>query len=177
MIYISFLRGINVGGHKPVPMEKLRKTFESMKFRNVRTLLASGNVIFEAPKTNEAVLKKNIEEKLEKTFGVEIGVLVRTIEELQLLSDSGPFKGIKVTPQTRLYVTFFSEKPKSKLKIPYKSPDGNFRIVRVSEREACSVATLSATSNTVNLMSILEKEYGKKVTTRNWNTVEKILHL
>ena len=46
---IAFLRGINVGGHKKVPMAALKKAFEAMGFRDVRTVLASGNVIFEAP--------------------------------------------------------------------------------------------------------------------------------
>ena len=112
---------------------------------------------------------------LEKTFGHEIDVLVRTIESLQKLADHNPFAGVKVTPQTRLYVTFLSENPNSNLKIPYKSPDGNFKIIQASSSEVCSVATLSPNSRTVDLMSILEKEYGKRVTTRNWNTIERIL--
>ncbi|MGH8103125.1 MAG: DUF1697 domain-containing protein, partial [bacterium] len=44
--YVAFLRGINVGGHKPVRMEDLRKALGSLGFKNVRTILASGNVIF-----------------------------------------------------------------------------------------------------------------------------------
>jgi len=173
--YVAFLRGINVGGHKAVKMEELKKAFESLGFENVKTLLASGNVLFAAPHASASTLTKKVEEKLEKTFGHEIGVLIRKIEELQRLAEANPFTGVKVTPQTRLYVTFLSEKPRRGLKIPYESPDKNFKIIRATGSEVCSVLTLSPNSRTVDLMSILEKEFGRKVTTRNWNTIEKIL--
>jgi uncharacterized protein (DUF1697 family) len=173
--YAAFLRGINVGG-VTVKMDKLKKAFEALGFANVKTLLASGNVLFTAPSSTESALAKKIEKKVATDFGREIGVLVRKIEELQRLAKADPFAGIKVTPQTRLYVTFLSEKNKSSLKIPYETPDKNFRIIRANGREVCSsIPTLSPTSRTVDLMSILEKEFGRKITTRNWNTIEKIL--
>lgn len=173
--YAAFLRGINVGGHKTVKMEELKKAFETLGFEKVKTLLASGNVLFAAPSASESALVKKIESKLESTFGHEIGVLIRKIEELQRLAEAKPFARIKVTPQTRLYVTFIAGKTKSSLKIPYASPDKNFRIIRVTESEVCSVLTVTPNSRSVDLMSILEKEFGRKVTTRNWNTIEKIL--
>lgn len=172
--YVAFLRGVNVGG-VIVKMDKLKKSFEALGFTEVKTLLASGNVLFAAPAAGESTLVNKIEKKLATDFGREIGVLVRKVEELRRLAEAEPFGAIKVTPQTRLYVTFLSEKSKSRLKIPYATPDKNFRIIRANDREVCSVATLSEGRRTVDLMSMLEKEYGRKVTTRNWNTIEKIL--
>ena len=173
--YAAFLRGVNVGGHKPVSMEMLKITFESLRFKNVWTLHASGNVVFETPFTNTAVLEKKIEDMLKKTFGHEIGVFVRSIEELERLSKSYPFEAIDVTPHTRLYVTFLSDQSKSSLKIPFASPDKGFRILRVSTREVCSVLTLSPNRGTIDLMNFLEKEFGYNVTTRNWNTIVRLL--
>ena len=175
MKYAAFLRGINVGGHKTVKMEELKKAFAALGFEKVKTLLASGNVLFAAPSASESTLAKKIEAKLAQTFGHEIGVLIRKIEGLQRLAGANPFAEIKVTPQTRLYVTFLSEKTKGSLKIPYESPDKNFKIIRSTASEVCSVLTLSPNSRTVDLMSVLEKEFGRKVTTRNWNTIEKVL--
>ncbi len=172
--YVAFLLGINVGGHKPVKMEELKKTFESMGFQNVKTLLASGNVLFETPETGTDNLIKQIEGKLEKEFGHETGVLLRTIEKIQNLTNAVPFKSIKVTPQTKFYVTFLSEKL-SALKIPYESIGKEIKIVHVSASEVCSILTLSPNQGTTDLMRVLEKEFGRKVTTRNWNTVAKIL--
>ncbi len=174
MIYIAFLRGINVGGKRQVKMEDLKKDFESLGFTGVQTLLNSGNVIFSSTETNSTVLTQKIEEKLAKTFGWEIGVILRTSDQIQDLINSDPFKDISITPETRLYVTFLSEKPRSNLKIPHDPPDKSFRIIHLTDSEVCSVVLLSTDKNTTDLMKFLEKEFGKKVTTRNWNTIIKI---
>jgi uncharacterized protein (DUF1697 family) len=174
--YAAFLRGINVGGHKLVKMDDLKKAFESLGFMNVKTLLASGNVVFQAPPVSASVLSKQIEEKLKKTFRFEISVLIRSIKELQRLDGTKPFHGITVTPRTRLFVTFLSEKPASSLKIPYASPDGNFKILRASKSEVCSVLTLTNLRRGMQFMAILDREFGRKVTTRNWNTITRILN-
>jgi uncharacterized protein (DUF1697 family) len=173
--FAAFLRGINVGGHNPVPMQELKKAFESLRFKNVRTVLASGNVLFNAPGAGGAPLERKIEEKLAKTFGRDIGVLVRTVEYLQRLTEAQPFKGTAVTPQTRFYVTFLSEMPGEALRVPFTSPRGNFTILRASGREVCSVLTLTPDSRTVDMMQILDKKFGRKITTRNWQTLVRIL--
>ncbi len=173
--YAAFLRGINVGGNKLVKMEDLKKAFLALGFQNVKTLLASGNVLFETSKSSTNVLAGKIEEKLKSALGHEVGVIVRPVAELQRLVDLNPFEKIKVTPRTRLYVTFLPQKPKAVLKLPYESPEKDFRILQASESEVCSVITLSPTRQTTELMAFLDKEFGKRVTTRNWNTIVKIL--
>lgn len=173
--YVAFLRGINLGGHKQIQMAELRTMFESMGFKNVRTLLNSGNVLFEAAEGGKSALVKKIEQELKKTFGHEIAVILWTSREIQDLVDSNPFKKIKVTPETRLYVTFLSEKPKSNIKVPHESPEEDFKILTVHDGAVFSVVTLKPNRGTTDAMSFLEKEFGKRVTTRNWNTVTKIL--
>lgn len=174
--YAAFLRGINVGGHKLVPMKELREAFSSLRFKNVRTFLASGNVLFEATGGSLAETRRKIEKKLVEVFGFEIGVIIRTMAELQRLSASTPFRGIPVTPQTRLYVTFLSEKPRANLQLPYKSPDGNFRILGASGSEVYSVVTPAPGTRSVDLMLVLEKEFGQKITTRNWQTILRVMN-
>ena len=173
--YVALLRGINVGGHQPVKMAELQKAFAALEFQKVKTVLASGNVLFEASKARPPALVGTIENKLEAVFGHPISVLLRTVGEIQDLADARPFQKINVTPQTRLYVTFLSEKPKRELKIPYESPDNSFTILRVSDREVCSVLTLSPERQTPALMDFLEKAFGRNITTRNWNTITRIL--
>ncbi len=175
-MYVAFLRGINVGGHKLVSMKRLSQAFESLGFQNVRTLLASGNVLFDAPPQNRARLVSKIEARLEKTFGHEISVILRTRDDLQVLADLNPFRRIRVTPLTRLFVTFLSEKPRTRLKIPYTSPDKSFRILRLTEGEVCSVLTPGKQwARNLRQMDILEKEFGKKITTRSWSTVLRLV--
>jgi uncharacterized protein (DUF1697 family) len=173
--YVAFLRGINLGGHRQVRMDELKALFCSMGFQNVRTLLNSGNVLFETREKAKSPLVKKIEEELRKTFGYEVAVILWTIREIQDLVDSDPFKKVKITPETRLYITFLSDKPKSSLKFPYESPQKDVKILCVQNGAVCTVVTATPKRGTTEAMSLLEKEFGKRVTTRNWNTVTKIL--
>lgn len=175
MIYAVFLRGINVGGNKKVPMAQLKATLEQMGFTDVKTLLASGNVILTGKKENISSLTKRIAVALEIEFRFPIPVLIREMSRLEEMVATEPFKGRTVTKDIRLYVTFLSEKPKTTLKIPYQSEDKSFRILKLDGEELYSVLDLSKGSGTVDAMNIIEKEFGKLVTTRNWNTLEKML--
>jgi len=173
--YAAFLRGINLGGHKQIKMEELKKLFESMGFQGVRTILNSGNVLFQAGGALAKSPGDRIEKEIEKAFGHKVAVILRTIREIQRMADSNPFKKIKVTPETRLYVTFLSEKPSSSLKLPYESPEKDFKILSIQDGAVFSVVTLTPKRGTTDAMAGLEKEFGKKITTRNWNTITKML--
>ena len=172
--YAAFLRGINVGGRVTVPMADLRKTFEALGYERVKTLLNSGNVVFEAD-ADAADLTKAIEGQLSEAFGRRIGVLIRGLDELSNLAGRKPFKGIEVTKQTRLYVTFLPERPRGSPALTVESPGPGFDIVSVTPREICSVLVLKEGGDTVKLMASLEKQAGKDITTRNWNTIERVL--
>ena len=157
-------------------MDRLRQAFESLGFQNVKTLLASGNVVFCAPEQSRARLLGRIETQLKKTLGHEISVILRTPDDLQALADLGPFRRIRVTPLTRLFVTFLGEKARTRLKIPYTSPDKSYRILRRTRGELCSVLTLGPQwSKNLRQMDILEKEFGQRITTRTWSTVLRLL--
>ncbi len=176
-LYVAFLRGINVGGNKKMSMAGLRAALAADGFQHVRTLLASGNVLFdaEAASASEAAkLAQRIERQIEKAFAMEVAVVLRSRRELQRLLEADPFKDIRVTPRTRLFVTFLAEKPKTALKIPYVSPDKSYRILSIADRAVCSVLTLGPQwGKNLRQMDILEKEFGKRITTRSWSTVRK----
>lgn len=172
--YAAFLRGINVGGNTLIKMEDLRKTFESLGFQNVKTVLASGNILFEAPQKNKAELSRNIVYKLQEIFGHEILVIVRPLDDLRELEARQPFKGIEVTPRTRLFVTFISDNTKH-LDITSPSLQDGFRIISVYNGTICSILNDQPGVGAVHLMSAIEKEFGRNVTTRTWNTIIRIL--
>ncbi len=173
--YIAFLRGINVGGNHKVPMVDLKKTLESLGYKNVQTVLASGNVSFQTTEKNTTTVAKKIETELKKVFKFEIPTLLYPLEEIQNLFDANPFKKITVTKETRLYITFLRQPTKTKLTLPWKSPASDFEILSVTPIAVCSVLTLNPATRSVDSMKILEQEFSKDVTTRNWNTIEKIL--
>ncbi|MGE5626009.1 MAG: DUF1697 domain-containing protein [Bacillota bacterium] len=170
---VAFLRGINVGGKKLVPMAALKKIFEKMGCREVRTVLASGNVRF-TPKDGKLTAKV-VEATLEKSLGFEVNVMLRNVSELAKIAKSDPFKGIRIGKQTRLYVTLLAQKPKRKPRLPYKTPDFPFTILKVTGGEVLSVLELSPKGGTLDAMAVLEEQFGKALTTRNWNTVTKLL--
>jgi uncharacterized protein (DUF1697 family) len=173
-VYAAFLRGINVGGISTLKMADLVKAFEGMGFRNVRTVLASGNVIFEAPGESTVALSELITRKLREAFGRDILVIVRSIEDLRELEAQQPFSDVVVTPQTRLIVMFLSEDTIQPVMSDMPAHE-DFRIVCVHNRSICGVIDEEQGTATVQLMGALEKEFGKQVTTRTWNTVLRVI--
>ncbi len=173
---VAFLRGINVGGNTPVKMADLERTFKKMGFENVRTILNSGNVIFESERTDKKALLQDIETELKKAFKKDMPVILRSLDDLKQLQSKQPFRGIEVTQSTRLYVTFLSEKavPRT-IRIPYTSSQREFSILGATDSEVFTVLDLSKGKGTTDVMNILEKEFGSNVTTRNWNTILKML--
>ncbi len=87
---IAFLRAINVGGHV-VKMDHLRKLFTSFGFDDIETLIASGNVIFDAKSTSTAKLEDHIEAGLLAELGYEVVTMVRTPKELTEIVAHRPF--------------------------------------------------------------------------------------
>lgn len=174
MKYAAFLRGINVGGNTIVSMKDLGSLFESVGFRGVKTLLNSGNVVFETEEKDADKLARNIEEKLEKKFGRVIKTVLRGDREIMSLIAADPFGEIVITPSTRFNVTFLSNQQGSSLKIPYEPGEKDFKIVCMIGREVCWIVDIASKKGTSDVMKIIEKEFGKNVTTRTWNTVIKI---
>src|SRR6267154_4354703 len=109
MQYVAFLRGINVGGKAVIKMTDLKQLLEGLGFKDVKSVLASGNVLFETDKGDVESLTPIIENALKKRYKKDIAVMLRTMKELQLMERSSPFKGVDVGPNTRLYVTFLYE--------------------------------------------------------------------
>src|SRR5436190_19969773 len=93
--YVALLRGINLAGYKQIKMAELKGIFESLGLKNVKTIILSGNVLFETTETDPQKVIKKIEKGLLKALGYEVAVILRTIAELQALAESDPFKQAK----------------------------------------------------------------------------------
>ncbi len=171
--YIALLRGINVGGHHKVPMAELVKELTKLGFKNVITLLNSGNIIFDASLNQAEELEEVMANHFKQIFGFPIPVLIIKPEVILDLIKNNPFKQIKVTKDIRLYISFLQDKPEINLKLPWSSEDGSFQILEIREKAICSVLDLAVTQ-TPKGMDALESIFGKNITTRNWNTVNRI---
>jgi uncharacterized protein (DUF1697 family) len=175
--YAAFLRGINVGGNKIVKMADVKKAFESLGFRDVKSVGASGNVVFASDSTDCSEVAETITSGLQKKLGLSSSAIVRRIEQLRKLIESDPFRAIKITPDIRLYVTFMGVTSNSRnaVSIPYVSPNKVFQILKLTRTEIFSVVDLSSGGSTLDAMEFIEKEFGKGLTTRNWNTIKKLV--
>jgi len=174
--YVAFQLGINVG-KRQVKMAVLKEVLEKAGFQNVKTLLASGNVVLDSDETNIASFTSHLNEIMTKQFGFEIKNIVRSAAEIIKLVASDPFKEIQVTSQTRLYITFLSEPQESSLAIPYESAEKDYSILKVTPFEVISVLIVSGRTGTTDAMKILGKEFGRNITTRNWNTLVKFANI
>lgn len=173
---IAFLRGINVGGHHKVPMASLREILNELNCKNVKTLLNSGNIVFDTSEKDIQSFEDKIENLLAKSFGFPIPVILKKKTEILQLVDKNPFKNVSVSKDIRLYVTFLKHSPESTIALPYASKDNAFKILSIENKTILSVLDLSI-SNTTKGMDDLEKNFGKEITTRNWNTIEKIVQV
>lgn len=108
-LYLALLRGINVGGHKKVPMAELKKVFEKMGYEDVRTYINSGNVIFSSTKKDFSQIKK----ALKKAFGFDIAVIVRDAKNIQQLNKAIPAAWLN-DPKQRTDVLFLWDEYDSK---------------------------------------------------------------
>lgn len=158
-----------------VSMETLKDIFAALGFTQIKTILNSGNVIFETEMNDKTVIQKEIELALEKQFGRPIKSLLRSGDELKELVDADPFKGIEVTKDTRFYVTFFTDQHKTTLEDITSAVGKDSKIARLTSKEVCSLIKVNSQKNTTDLMGFMEKRFGKHITTRNWNTVVKLV--
>lgn len=170
--YAAFLRGINAGVN--VRMEDLRRVFESLGFKHVQTVISSGNVLFETGSVDVSSLERRIEVALEKKLGLKSSVNIRTEEELKAIVASNPFRNTETAPNTKPYVTFLKDEPRTDPRSPFTRHEKGYAVLRIADRVIFSIVDLSS-GTTPDLMAVLDKEFGKKITTRAWNTIERVL--
>ena len=169
--YVAFLRGINVGGHALIKMEDLRKLFVSLGLNNVKTYIQSGNVVFESAES-EKIITQKIERGIKTKFKQDITVFIRTMPDIEKIIAKNPFK--KLPSEAKPYVTFISEAVK--LKLPLFSANKDVEVFRMINNNLFSFShKVKGKRGFPN--TFIEKQLKIKATTRNWETVKKILEL
>jgi uncharacterized protein (DUF1697 family) len=171
--YIFMIRGINVGGHKIVKMDALRKSFEKLGFKDARTYVQSGNVVVKAAKQAAAALEEKVKKQILKDFGHEVSVMVRSAEEMEAVVRANPFAKDASNDVSRLHVTFLSGVPEgAAVKLLGKIPAGADQY-RCCEREIYLYCPSGYGESKLS-NNALEKALARRATTRNWNTVNKL---
>lgn len=154
-------------------MAQLKELFTRLGFSQITTLLNSGNVVFFAQNQPTTKLEEIIATALEAEFSFPIPVFICRGETLGALNESEIFGSAETVKTTKQYVTFLASPPDGDSPIPPLTNTEGFTIVEVKGQLVFSVVD-SSVSDTIAGMKALEQIYGKGITTRNWNTVQKI---
>lgn len=171
--YVALLRGI-MPTNPNMRNEKLRGVFEKLGLKNVQTVISSGNVLFETTTTDTKALESTIEQALFKELGFHSATIIRSKQELETLVKDDPFEGKQHAKETYLFVTFTQSPVTTTLSFPYKPENKSYTVLGIYGQQICSIADLS-NAKTPDVMQWLEKEFGDRITSRTYNTVEKTL--
>ncbi len=170
--YIALLRGINVGGHRKIPMADLREVFEKLKFTHVRTYIQSGNVIFDAP-GKPAPVADAISKMIFKTFGFDVTVILRTPRQLRSVVDGNPFGK---DSRDHAHVTFLSEIPKALPTAELDAARSNGEQYVIVEADMV-LSCPGGYGRTKLSNPFIERKLKTLATTRNWKTVLELLRM
>jgi uncharacterized protein (DUF1697 family) len=150
-------------------MPALKRTFEKAGFENVKTVLASGNVVFDSTSKSESALAGKIEKAMEEHLDRTFMTIVRSTKSLQKLIDSDPYSEYQLPPKSKHVITFLRKAPTAKLALPIKLSDARILAVRGQEVLTSYVPHPGSPA----FMRLIEKTFGTDITTRTLDTVRK----
>lgn len=170
--YVALLRGI-APTDPNMRNDKLRGLFTDLGFGNVRTVISSGNVLFESDSRHVDSLEATIEKALPEKLGFASTTIIRSKAQIEELVGRDPFRGVD-DPSSYLLVTFLKRRRPVDLTFPYRPEGAAFELISEHDRAICSVTDLTRTK-APDVMTWLERRFGKEITSRTWKTVGRIL--
>jgi uncharacterized protein (DUF1697 family) len=172
--FIAMFRGVNVGGNI-LKMDRLREICGKLGFKNTKTYVQSGNLIFETDRPQSALCSL-LEKRLAGETRLPVSVILRTPVELEMIISGNPFVKEKDIDRTKLHVTFLV-KPALKEAVEklaaIKAGADRFRVAGKEIYLHCP----NGYGETKLSNNALQKVLGVNATTRNWNTVNKLLEM
>lgn len=165
--FAALLRGVSPMNAK---MPQLKRAFEEAGYTEVKTVLSSGNVIFGARASSLATLERKVEAAMSESLDRTFPTIVRPLEALRALLERDPYRDFRFPSDAKRVVTFLRKPHPAKLTFPIEF-DGA-QILGMEEGEVFSAYVPSASGP--SFMNLLEKTFGKDITTRTWDTVRKV---
>jgi uncharacterized protein (DUF1697 family) len=175
-IYIALLRGINVGPHKRMKMEKLVASCNACGYFEAKTYIQSGNVVLKAAKVPPEKLSKKLAAQIAADFGFCADVISRTREELGAIIAGNPLLKQRGIDPEKLHVVFLPEPPSleaiEKLQALTSAPD----LVRIAKLEIYFYFPNGVSGSSL-WKHPLDRVLKVSGTMRNWNTVNKLFEM
>ncbi len=175
-VYISLLRGINVGGNKKIKMAELTMLYESMGFTSVHTLLQSGNIVFESDGVDMGRLGSTIETGIEQHYGFQSKIIMRTRDQWQAVIDNHPYSPAQLTEPSKLLIVFLQEVAAARAFNVLLEAHTGPEIIHNGGQELYVFYPNGMGRSKLD-HSFIERKLKITTTGRNWNTVNKLLKL
>lgn len=150
-------------------MPELRACFEAEGFGEVRTLLSSGNVVFNARSSSASALERRAERAMQASLGRSFRTIVRRAAHLQELLEADPFAPFELPAAAKRVITFLGRPAETRLALPLEKDGASILAVIGSEVLAAYIPGPKAPS----FMSLIERKFGTDITTRTLDTVRK----
>jgi uncharacterized protein (DUF1697 family) len=169
--HIALLRGINVGRAKRIAMADLRALMEGLGFLHVRTLLNSGNVVFDAPGSGKEGIAGKIEKAMTESLGVSARVMVITVAELDAIVAANPLLDVATDPARLLVGVMNADLERARL-APLAQGDWGADRCAVGDGAVylwCGQGILDS-----DLAKAFFRVPGEGMTSRNWSTMLKL---
>ncbi len=174
--FIALLRGINVSGCNKIKMTELQQLFIDLGFKNVTTYIQSGNVVFLTNLTEIDKIEQQIINSIKQTFGYVVQVIVLTKKSLETIYASNPFLHEPNIDITKLHVTLLSNKPNEKDIAPLKTLSKNEDTFTIVDKTIYLYCPNGYGKTKLN-NNLFEKKLKISATTRNWNTISKLVEI
>lgn len=171
--YIALLRGVNLAGHKMVAMADLRAMLTDMGFTDVRSLLQSGNLVFQGRAQASATLERKLEQEAQRRLDLETEFHVRTKDEWQTVIKRNPFPEAARNNPGHLLMMCFKDAPAAKDVKGLQAAIKDREVVRAVGRQAYFIYP-DGVGNSRLTTALIDKTLGLRGTARNWNTVLKL---
>jgi uncharacterized protein (DUF1697 family) len=175
-VVISMLRGVNVGGHNKIKMDALRELYLSLKLRDARTFIQSGNVVFRTKESNLDAVAKRIGDGIEKQFGFRPNVILRTAEEMRGVIARNPFAARKEIEPNKLLVWFLAGEPEAEARQKALAIKADPEELRIDGRELYIYFTIGMARPKLSMPAV-ERALKVSGTGRNWNSVLKLMEM
>ncbi|MFE7748527.1 DUF1697 domain-containing protein [Streptomyces sp. NPDC057428] len=176
-MYAALLRGVNVSGHRRVPMAELRTLLGELGHEDVATYLQSGNAVFRSATGDENTLAAGLERAIEKRFGFPVDCLVRSGAYLAGVADGCPFPAAELEPK-QLHVTYFDQHVDAARYAPLDAEAFRPEEFRLGERALYLYAPEGlGRSKLAVALGRPALNRGLVATSRNWNTVVRLVEM
>lgn len=169
---IVLLRGVMPVGKNKVPMAQLRQVLTDAGFEDVRTYIQSGNVILRTA-LSASELEVRVRELIKEHIGPDLVVVVRTGAQLQKILDGDPFKDVD---RSRVFYTVFAQNPSTQKVEELVGQDFSPEDVVITKDAAYLYIPGNAARSKLS-NNFLEKRLGVSATTRNLNTMTRLIEM